>query len=699
MKRKPPAAIVTFYVGLALLVASAFGPALPAFAVTVGGLGAEVRSARETAGTLARRAWNVDAETRLVDRVNTIADHFQELASTGARIPQTANSVMKLIETIRGRYTSALEAMQAEVIRKDGDLEAVQDSKAWKDRELLAMRLLYRLNWVRYEIAARYERSTAKRSSLLKHARDGFAEFLSAGDRELTIESLLGHGLASKTLKDYDTAIRDFHDALSKSPDKDTAAKLRLALAETYLTVGRIGNALAETERLGTMPVGTLRNQVRFLRAKALLLAVGKYGKNYNASLRGKFRSEAATTLERLYGASAYWRNKVVQLIDAGIENPLEWTAGTSSPFVNFLIASSLRKRNDCDQAVVLYSALLEQNRYVPESHYGTGFCQFYEGHYENAIRNLTLFLDDAAKDDAFIGQAAYLRFKAAESLYLKEGNSSNEVTTQRYLTFMKDFLQRAPQHPNAYEAWFRLGEWYRDHGKWVDAGEAFGKVAGDPAVHLKASFQSGQSYFQAVVEQAKGGGTPEAGLVKTAIAALDRFVDKADKFRSEKTAGNATEGLAEPLTAKAVIMAAGICAHIEDGMHERLRRLRGFEAKFPDQEPLFAEVSSLRIVAYRRLGDLDSAGSELEKLLAMKDAGAYHAEALRKLGVVFLKEAAKRDAAGKPEAARRARTTALRIYERLLTDMHRAGVEGTKSEAERGMEKLVADLRAQVGG
>ena len=697
MKRKRRAALAALGAGLALLMTESASVS-PASASGSGELRAEIRGARKTSEALARKPWNVAAETRLVDRIDRIADHFNELASSGARIPQTANSLMVLIETTRRRYTAKLESMQAEVIRQDGDLEAVQDSKPWKQRELLAARLLYRLNWVRYEIASRYEHSAAKRLTLLRSARDGFAEFLSAGNRELTIDSLLGHGLASKTLKQYDTAIRDFQSALSKNPDPETAVKLRLSLAEIYVTQGRIGNALTETARLDKMRSGALHNQVRFLRAKTLLLAVGRYKKSYNDSRRGQFRSEAATVLERLYGASSYWRGKVVQLIDAGIEDPLEWATATSSPFVKFLIASSLRKRGNCSDAKAMYSALLEQNRYVAESHYGIGFCEFYDGSYQDAIRDLTLYLDGTAKATGFVGQAAYLRFKAAESLYLKDENRGNEVAAQRYVAFMKDFLKRAPQHAYAYEAWFRLGEWYRDKHQWVDAATAFGKVRGDPVVHLKASFQSAQSYFEAVLQQAKHGGTPKENLVKMALTALDRFVDETGKFRDEKTAGKATEGLAVPLIAKAVTMAAGICTHVENGMRERLRRLKGFETRFPDQQDLFAEVSALRIVAYRRLGDLDSAGSELEKLLSTSNAGGYHSDALRKLGVVFLKEAAKRDEAGNPEAAKRARKTALRIYQYLLADMRKHRGNGEKSEAERGIEKLISDLRAQVG-
>ena len=61
---------------------------------------------------------------------------------------------------------------------KLGDLEAVQDCAAWRQREVLAMRVLYRLNWIRYEHAMRYESSTAVRKRLLDHCQIEFVDLL-----------------------------------------------------------------------------------------------------------------------------------------------------------------------------------------------------------------------------------------------------------------------------------------------------------------------------------------------------------------------------------------------------------------------------------------------------------------------------------------------------------------------------------------
>ncbi len=696
-------------------------------AAAAGELSSRVNQLRNLSDSLGRRSWDNAAETGLVDGIDRAADTFHDLAGRGTSMTSTAVAVLALMESAHERYAEGIEAMQAEVIRRDGNLEEVQDSAAWREREMLAMRLLYRINWVRYEIAMRYERSSGKRKVLLERARDGFAQFLATGDRQLTIESLLGHGLTSKALRNYDAAINDFNAALRENPDAQTVTKLRLSLAEIYVTRGKIGDALMQSKKLIDSASGDTRNQTLFLRSKVLLLAIGKYRHHYKASTRGTYRAEAANTLERLYKVNSYWRGKVIQLIDAGIEDPLEWAAGNTSSFVKFLIASSLRRRGQCDEAVTLYNALLEQGSYESESYYGTGFCAFHEGQYQTAIERLSSFLDQASGNETFLGQAAYLRFKAAESLYLRDtDNAQPEVgepvgaatvggqgaqaadspgkaaagsgageAERNYIAFLKDFLDRAAGHANAYEAWFRLGEWYRGEGQLLKAAEAYGKVEGDPAFRVKAGFQSAQSYFEAIIEQSKSG-SPDPEVLATALDAIDGFVASAEEFRKGRPEGGAAETLTAPLMAKATVMGAAIAAGAEQGMQKRLQRLEGFEERFAGQADLFGEITSLRIVAHRRLGDLEAAGVELEKLLAMDGAGGYQSDALKKLGVVFLKEAATREENGDFESAKPIKRVALRIYERLLEHARR---EGSETPPLAGLEQLIDDLRRQIDG
>jgi tetratricopeptide (TPR) repeat protein len=338
-------------IACAVLALSIF--AAPAIA-DAASLSARVKQATSRSQTLADGAWNNAKETALVDEIDAICDEFHAHAADGASLGTTSYALLRLMESTRGRYVKAIEAMQAEVIRLDGDLEAAQDSAAWRDREILAMRLLYRMDWVRYEIAMRYERETAKRKQLLLSARDGFSEFLNAGDRDLTIESLLGRGLTSKALREYPDAIESFRAALEQEPDREMQTRIRIPLAECLISTSDISAALAESGTLlKESSRGEARSQALFLRGKSLLLALGN--PSFQGSNREAMFREAARVLEELYGRGPYWRSKVVQLVDAGIDDPAAWTDVSSGPFVSWLVrARQLRFSRSALRAVGL---------------------------------------------------------------------------------------------------------------------------------------------------------------------------------------------------------------------------------------------------------------------------------------------------------------------------------------------------------
>ena len=118
-------------------------------------LGLAIDAVRTAAAVRADAAWEFEAEKKLVAMLNRAADRFHRLAGQGAALAAEAETLLAVMESTRERYTTVIEDIQAEVIRIDGDLEAAQDSSDWRQREELAMRLLYRSNWVRYEVATR----------------------------------------------------------------------------------------------------------------------------------------------------------------------------------------------------------------------------------------------------------------------------------------------------------------------------------------------------------------------------------------------------------------------------------------------------------------------------------------------------------------------------------------------------------------
>ncbi len=646
-----------------------------------------ISAVRSKNAQLAAGAWNLDAERALVERLDTVADQFHDLAASGTTLTTTARSLIGLMERIRARYTDVLDEIQAEIIRIDGDLEAAQDSERWQQNELLSMRVLYRLNWIRYESAMRFESDTAKRKRLLDQSARGFEEFMGSDNVSLTVEVLLGHGLATKAMRRYETAIADFSAALEVAKDPAMITRLRIGLVEVYLSTKRGADALTETARLmATKPKGEARAQALFLRSKALLLALDRQGEG---ATRKKYISECALHLEELYGRGAYWEQKVVQLVDAGTVSPDEWAQMSRSEFVSWLVADSLRRRDECDRAIDLYSALIDSKRFRAEALYGSGSCAFYRGRYADALSFLGSYLEENAEGQ-HAEQAIYLRFKGSESLYVAAADDARDLAETRYIDHLKAYLDAAPDHAQAFEAWFRLGDWHREKGSYIECAEAFTNVKPETMLSLKASYLAAQCYVEAVLAVPEEDEAP-VELVRTAIVALDEFLSAA-----RGPDDTAPSDVTMSLRAKATVMAASIVTKAGAGsMQDRLQRLATFEKDFGKAGELLPEVLSLRIVAHRALNDLDAAGQQLERLLSLDGAEAYRRGSLKKLGIVFLKEAALRDERGDSAAARRSRTVALRVYERLLEDTQTDSTE--TDEPLVGLQNLVDDLRAQL--
>lgn len=640
--------------------------------------GTELGRARVAATARATSVWDFAAEKRLVVTLDSVADLFHELAAQGHGLGTEAEGLLAAMESSRERYTAVIEAMQAEVIRIDGDLEAAQDSAAWREREELAMRLLYRINWVRYEIATRYETETSVRLRLLERAAAGFADMMGSGDRELEAESLFGHGLAAKSMRHYDDALRDFDAALTLEPPNTLQARIEIAHTEGLVGAGRIAEALAASARILASPksIGESREQALFLRGKVILLVLERG--DLAATKRHRLRLEAAATLEELYTKDPYWKAKVVQMVDAGVEEPLEWAAAAPSPFVKWLIADSLRRRARCQEAYPLYNALIEEGDFETESLFGTAYCQYHATRYQESMATLSAYLAKASPDEANYGEAAYLRFKAAEA-----------SKDPAYLDAARVFVAAAPGHRLAYEAWFRLAQAYRDSGQWDACAEAFGSIRGERAFRLRAMFMAAQCRVEKVLSERKRGATEPADVL-AAVAACDGFLAESRTLAADRP--DHSRSLMAPLEARAELMAAALTADTGVGSHvERLGRLAGFESRYPAQTDLFIELLSLRVASYAATGNLDRTGSELDRLLAIEGSARAAAEPLRKLAVAFMKEAGRRDAG----EARKLREAALGIYEHLLASGQGSGDEGGLSE---GLRKVTDNLRRQLG-
>ena len=220
-------------------VAAACITSVPAFAASLADLRAQAQSAGLSPGS------GGAGEQAAIDRLGRVALAFLDAADasdTGAA--STYEAIAGPLERSYEVHRQALDRMNQSVIDADGDMDAMAESPAYKEHQSLAAQALYYLNWLRYRGALFY--GGAKRKELLDKAAAGFGEFAVAqSDNPIVAESRLGRGLAYLETDHVDWAINDFEAvAQMKTASPERIRKAQLALAESYVRVGRSGDAL-----------------------------------------------------------------------------------------------------------------------------------------------------------------------------------------------------------------------------------------------------------------------------------------------------------------------------------------------------------------------------------------------------------------------------------------------------------------------
>src|SRR5215510_7019980 len=209
-------------------------------AVTVAELLAQARQAQAQARSIKSQGWGVDEKQRVIQLIGPLTLNFlsasdlAQAASSGqkAQVRALYEMLSDPLEDIYDGSISRLESMSKAVMDRDGDLEALYETKEWKETQAVASQSLYFLNWLHYVGA--FVQEGAARKKFLEEATKGFSEF-AVGEQssQLKRESLFGRALAEKELKQFDWAIRDFELILQEpSLPTDMERKVRASLAD-----------------------------------------------------------------------------------------------------------------------------------------------------------------------------------------------------------------------------------------------------------------------------------------------------------------------------------------------------------------------------------------------------------------------------------------------------------------------------------
>ena len=665
------------------LLAVAAGPAralstseIRARARAVGGAGGDAAVEQQRVGELG------ELVLAFIDQ----CDSAVRAGSESARRDELRGAFEAINGPLDAIYTSRaakLEALARGVMDQDGDLEALYETPEFKQSQAVAAAALYYRNWLDYYGARLYDGE--RRKALFGAAEKGFSEF-AVGDQpgELQTEALLGRGLCHLELGDTASALRDFQlvaDAATASPERK--AKARLAMLDAYARAGRTQEALRysdEVLRSGQVPPADVP-VVRYVRLQALFDAADK-AKGADAE---RYRREAATLMDSLRAAGKGWADKVDALMVARVDDPKAWAGKADTPRVQWELARLMLVKNDYAGATPLLQQLVgssdaDAKEFQPEAHYWLGVGAFKNNDFATAAGELDAAL--AAGGGEWSNEARYLRFKALESLMAQP--QADPALAERYRAALRDFLDKSPDHPLAYEARYRSGELLQSQGDFAAAIDEYAKVQGDPAYVLRARFGTLQSRFELL----KGDSEPPARTARLAAigADLDAVEAQAKALKAQKSAGVALP----EIEAKTTLLRAVYVSLTSDKGDEKVAALLAdFGQRFPDQPELQAQAARLRLGALLQLGRF----AEAEQVVAQNGAALaaeQRGEQLAGLASGFRKASARRKAEGDAAGSAAAARTALA----LLTLVGEQG--GAKQQMETAqLQEATGDLAA----
>lgn len=636
-----------------------YAPRLSA-AASIADLSAQARQAQGQVSGKVRG--DVGAQQQVIQVVGPLvldllsAPDLARAVADPARKPLVRNiydSLSGPLEEVYDRNFSYISRATKAVMDQDGDLDALYETKEWKEAQLVGSQSLYFLNWLHYVGASLFDGE--KKKKLLEEATNGFSEFVAGDKSSLRRESLLGRALCERELKKYDAAMRDFELLLKDDGlPADMQRKARLGLIEAAAQAGEADKAISAADQFIAVMGGSVSPdqlaRVRAVRAYAMQARQQGGSKQKLAEAMAKPAEQTTTTTEA-----------------APPEEP---------QFTQMEQVKGYLQKKEPAQAVPLLKEVVASTDPLATPHkskarYLLGVILFQEKNYRESADYLDAFISNDGASPKDKSEATYLRFKAAEGLYTR---AQNEETAKLYLDAANDFIRREPNHKSVYEAYYRLGEYHQHLAKsqenekeYLAAIESYQKVNGDPEFRSRADFAVLQSYFSLLeaVEAKKSVGIDEKTLRQRIASSLQTFWKNSDALEKGNPAYAKNRTFRENRGTAAFMQTVVLSKDTEANAAQIVTVLQNFEQKYPEKEKVFPTIARMRLVALQKTGRFPELEGAVDKVFADYNKPEQQQEILTGLDQVLQRDIKKLD----PKKDQDRLLAAKRIQARLRAD------------------------------
>ena len=614
---------------------------------------------RAVAGTLSE-----DQEQALFGELGEVsvqvADRYDQWVKTGSDESRraalaTGDSILPLLERLRGYHQGRIDKAQADIIREDGNPETLYTQRWWQLDRGFALAAAGQLSWLHYRMAMLSPDKKAQRDEWLRKSEREFSEFIAASDEKMRLESLLGRAMAASALGRRDDAEGDLKLVLEQAKGTSLYWPARMALAEVRAGAGGAA-ALSETQKLlGEAQSAGLGSdsikQIRMLRLDALLASMAASGGG------GPHQKEAASLAAQLSALGPAYAQRVTQMAVARLRDPRPVLGATVS--AEWIAAENLAAVEKFEEAAKAYEKIGRSTDEAARVHaedvlHRLGVCYFRLGRYADAERELRSYLSKAP-DGVLAPEAAYLQFRAAEGVFRA---SPSAETRNSFMAVAENFTTKYPDHESRYEGLFRYAELLQGEHRYAEAAQAYAQVEGPPAFRLRAAAAELQCLADTLSTTGDLSGDAATDLRSRAEAAWQRL----DKLAAGASATASADLRARATVARAMVVGSGAGADSAAA----LGYLEDFEKRFPDQNDLVLATTSLRLAAAVSLSLLDQAQASANAMAAMPGTEANYNDLIERLSRALLRRSAD-VAPTDPEASRRWAAMATTLLDRLL--------------------------------
>lgn len=531
------------------------------------------------------------------------------------------------------------------VVERDGDMEQLFESQAYRDAEVQGLVVGYHLAWVRYQ-GANLVTDPKRKRALLGRAVENFEPYTSGEvPPDIQAEATYGRGLAYLDLGDWTKARADLREAAGMAR---TAKKAKIALAE-------VDRRAAGGKAPANEPPPPDPNDPEVLATK---LADWLPKAPNDASLQ----KDTFDLARGLAARGGPWPDRIGSLVAEKLGNGTP--AGIRSSWGLYLAAQLALDRGRCGDLAPLVAAGAKiddagRAKWRPELLYMQAGCSLNAGRASDAIETFDVLLREFP-GNARAREAGYYRFRALD--VARQGKPARDAEFQQAL---ESYLAGTPTADGAAEARWLLGDLYRAKGDCARAAAEWAKVPGG-AYASKARM--------GVLECQVGALSPKTPQdERAAIVAGFRELVKTTPAKGD----------AEDMVARAALMGALVAAGSTPADDTAVvDLLDGYEQKYPNAKELYPRVRAARLEARVASGKLDGADADLAAWLAT-DGQGDKAKTLRRLGKDLSARAQSATGAERTQAQALAR----QVYEALAKE---TGAPADKI--------LVADLELRGG-